>query len=336
MIMSNVLKIVTSLIISVIFSGAALSHDSLPTYIELNEIEDNIYHVKWKSPLVGPNSLKPIIVMPKDCVELKSVNILKNNLIQGKDLFQCDTNILGRSIVVTYPSINVLQTTLLRVVTLEGTELTTFLRAEESAWLIPKKTSTWGIFYEYIRLGVEHIWQGIDHLFFVLCLICIAQTPHRILIVITGFTLSHSVTLILSSLSIVSISIPSVEACIALSIAFLAHELVVADKSSWTWKYPLIVSLFFGLLHGFGFASGLINMGIPENNIVVSLLSFNLGVELGQVIFILIILLLMSMWQKVLIKKRLRHLINQKLVGSVVGVVASFWFIERFTLIVNI
>lgn len=335
MIMTNSFNMVVTFIMLVIFSGVASSHDSLPAYIELNEIENNTYHVKWKIPLMGPNSLKPIIVMPTNCVERKSLNTLKNNETQGKNLYRCGTPILGQSIAVTYPSINVLQTTLLRVVKLDGSEITTVLRAEKSEWLIPKEASVWTVFYEYIQLGIEHIWQGIDHLLFVLCLIFIAHTPRRILIVITGFTLSHSVTLILSSLSIVTISIPPVEASIALSIAFLAHELVVADKSSWTWKHPLIVSLFFGLLHGFGFASALISMGIPENKIFVSLFSFNLGIELGQIVFISIILSLRFIWNKVPIKKRLSHFINQKVVGSIVGVVASFWFIERFTLIFN-
>jgi len=332
---TNSLNVFSTFIISVIFSGVALGHDSLPAYIEFDEIEENIYHIKWKIPLMGPNSLKPIIVMPKGCAELKPVSILENNLTQGKKLYQCDTDILGRSVVVTYPSINLLQTTLLRVVKLDGSELTTVLRAEESEWFIPKEASVWAVFYEYTQLGIEHIWQGIDHLLFVLCLIFIARTPRRILIVITGFTLSHSITLILSSLSIVRVSILPVEACIALSIAFLAHEIVVADKSSWTWKHPLIVSLLFGLLHGFGFASALINIGIPENKVFISLLSFNIGIELGQVIFIFVILLLMSMWRKVPIKKRSSDFMNQKFVGSLVGIAASFWFIERFTDVVN-
>jgi hypothetical protein len=105
--MTNALNMLVTFTILVIFSGAASSHDSLPNYIELNEIENNSYHVKRNIPLIGTNSLKPSIFMLKDCVELKSLNTLKNNETKGKSLYRCNTAILGQSIVVTYPSINV-------------------------------------------------------------------------------------------------------------------------------------------------------------------------------------------------------------------------------------
>jgi hydrogenase/urease accessory protein HupE len=182
---------------------------------------------------------------------------------------------------------------------------------------------------------VRHILEGYDHLLFLVCLMLIAGTGRRILITITGFTIAHSITLALSALGVVRVPVPPVEAAIALSIVFLAVEIVRGDKNSLAYRYPIAVSSSFGLLHGFGFAAVLGETGLPQTEIPAALLFFNLGVELGQVIFIvgviaayqLIRLAARAVRDRDLSIDALRPL--QTPAAYVVGILASFWMIQR-------
>jgi hydrogenase/urease accessory protein HupE len=185
--------------------------------------------------------------------------------------------------------------------------------------------------FEYTRLGIEHIWLGLDHLLFVACLLFIARTPRRLLITITGFTAAHSLTLILSILSWVRLPVPPVEAAIALSILFLVCEIARPLANSWTWRHPVLVSSLFGLLHGFGFASVLRDIVLPQTQLPAALLTFNLGVEIGQLLFVAACLLLyagakrlLPHWQRL---PRLPHY----LACYPVGTLASFWLFDRLS-----
>ena len=151
------------------------------------------------------------------------------------------------------------------------------------------------------------------------------------LVTITGFTIAHSMTLALSALNFVRLPVAPVEACIALSIVFLAWELARNSRRSVIWTYPLSVSVSFGLLHGFGFASVLNATGMPGNHMLTGLLFFNLGVELGQIIFLLILAALLFLFKTILAVKG--HAYNEALLfrlsGYIAGITASYWFIER-------
>src|SRR5262249_35013809 len=138
----------------------------------------------------------------------------------------------------------------------------------------------------YLKLGVEHIWQGIDHLLFVTGVLVLARTRRRVVLAITGFTLAHSLTLCASVLGLVRLPVPPVEAAIALSILFLAREIARPDPYGIAHRFPIAVSSIFGLLHGFGFAAALREVGLPPRELALGLLSFNLGVEIGQLAFI--------------------------------------------------
>jgi hydrogenase/urease accessory protein HupE len=194
---------------------------------------------------------------------------------------------------------------------------------------------------DYLLLGVEHIIGGLDHLLFVLGMLVIARTGKRILLAVTGFTLAHSLTLSLSSLGLVSIPIVPVEAAIALSILFLAHEISRQQADSLTYRYPMLVSFSFGLLHGLGFASALGEIGLVRNEVFLSLLFFNLGVEAGQVLFILAVVAVVWLLQG-LVKARNRTSPVAEGAGAalaqrrmdlaaayVIGVPSAYWLIER-------
>ena len=208
------------------------------------------------------------------------------------------------------------------------------LTPTQPQWQVPEEPTAGTVARQYLALGVEHILGGLDHLLFVLGLLLIARTLKRILWTVTGFTIAHSITLSLSSLGFVSIPIVPVEAVIALSIVFLAYEISRDQHDSLTYQYPLIISFGFGLLHGLGFATALGEIGLIQNEVFVSLLFFNLGVEAGQIGFILLVAATTLILQKIL---RLRPAILEVftiqrvdlIAAYVIGIPASYWLIDR-------
>jgi hydrogenase/urease accessory protein HupE len=201
--------------------------------------------------------------------------------------------------------------------------------------MIPELESFATVARDYLMLGVRHILEGYDHLLFLACLLLIAGTGRRIFITITGFTLAHSITLVLSALGVLRVPIPPVEAAIAFSIVFLAVEIVRGNERSLTYRHPIVVSSSFGLLHGLGFAAVLAEAGLPQIEIPAALLSFNLGVELGQVLFVVGIVVLFQLLRLAaralgkgdLAVSTLRPL--EAPAAYAVGILACFWMIQR-------
>jgi len=181
----------------------------------------------------------------------------------------------------------------------------------------------------YVLLGIEHILEGYDHLLFVLCLLLLVNGTMLLIKTITAFTLAHSITLGLATLGFVNMPIAAVEASIALSIAFLAAEIIrsrLYGVISLSEKKPWLVAFGFGLLHGLGFASALSALGLPEKEVISALLFFNAGVEMGQLVFIFSVLIFLFIFKKVLVQKRK---VVVSTVSSLIGVLAMYWFIQR-------
>ncbi|MEA3274200.1 MAG: HupE/UreJ family protein [Pseudomonadota bacterium] len=181
----------------------------------------------------------------------------------------------------------------------------------------------------YTLLGIEHILLGFDHLLFVLCLLLIVQGGWQLVKTITAFTLAHSITLALATLGLVQVPSPPVEASIALSIAFLAAEILrhrAGRDTGLTWRYPWMIAFAFGLLHGLGFAGALAELGLPQKEIPIALLFFNVGVEVGQLLFVGVILLLgyALHW----IGQQRRDLLTRATAYGIGGM-ATFWFLQR-------
>ena len=179
---------------------------------------------------------------------------------------------------------------LVRIERLDGTTIVARLLAANPSFVVGESLSRLEVARTYTVFGIEHILGGIDHLLFIACLVLIAGTGRRILITITGFTLAHSITLTLAALELVRLPIPPIEAVIALSIVFLAREIALQRRDTLPWRYPIAVSASFGLLHGFGFASALSEIGLPQTEIPAALLAFNVGVEIGQILFVGVII----------------------------------------------
>jgi hypothetical protein len=180
----------------------------------------------------------------------------------------------------------------------------------------------------YLGLGIEHILLGIDHLLFVLGLLLIVRGAWMLIKTITAFTLAHSITLALATLGFVEVPSPPVDAAIALSIMFLAAEILRArqGRPGLAARAPWVVAFAFGLLHGLGFAGALSQLGLPPREIPLALLFFNVGVEIGQLMFVAAFLGLA--WALRQLRVRWPHP-AALLPGYAIGTLAAFWFIER-------
>jgi len=314
-----------------------LAHESRPVFININETDVNLFSVRWQVPPSVPVFNYPSVVLPEACVAVAPERIIPGSgAYERQRSFLCAGGLSGLEVGVSFPVLNPSITTLIRLQLLTGETHTGLLSPKESLWRVPERESVSGVAKEYFGLGFLHILGGYDHLLFLACLILIAATWRRILITVTGFTIAHSITLAMAALGIFRVPIPPVEAVIALSILFLATEIARGRKNSLTWKYPIAVSSSFGLLHGFGFAAVLSQIGLPQTEIPAALLFFNIGVEVGQVLFAAAIIALFLAGMLVFRKLKNRQIPKETILlkvepptAYVVGTLASFWMIER-------
>jgi hydrogenase/urease accessory protein HupE len=221
---------------------------------------------------------------------------------------------------------------LVRVSLANGDHHSKILRPKSPSWVIPERASKAAVAWSYINMGVTHIFEGIDHLLFVLALVVIVPNLWMLFKTITAFTLAHSVTLALATLGFVNVPSGPTEAVIALSIVFLAVEIIRSQqgKFSMAANYPWIVAMIFGLVHGLGFAGALSEFGLPQHEIPLALLMFNVGVELGQIAFVIAVLCVLAglrfMWAKI---PTLAPISRWQLVPYAIGCIAAYWTIER-------
>lgn len=321
----------------VIQAQTSLAHESRPLQIEVGHLADNVLGVTWRIPVtVAPDNYPHVSLIGCQLITEELFGFAARKRAMSplkKDQYHCGPNVdlATLSIQFAYPEYNPVLSTMVVYTDEEGTLHNRLFGPEVSTLTLAEVAGNGRQAGEYIELGVDHIWMGYDHLLLVLCLIIIAGTFKRLLWVITGFTLAHSITLIMAALDIVQFAVPPVEAVIALSIILLARELVVAEQKTLTWQYPVAVSGILGLLHGFGFAAVLGDIGLPYDDKITALLMFNVGVEIGQLIFVgffVVLLFAMNKILKIAGNNKLDLLVLQKPLGYGVGIIASFWFIE--------
>jgi len=309
--------------------GSVAAHEMQPAYLELRETADGSVAVTWKLPLFKGKPLPIEPAFPDDWKNLTqpSPTPLGNAILFQWKAMPGASSIDGARISLDGPRSR-LTDVLLRAHLLDGRSCTLVLRPETPAAQILFGTEPKTLLWDYIVIGTEHILLGFDHLLFVLCLVLIVRDRWTLFKTITAFTLAHSVTLGIATLGWMEVPGPPVEAVIALSILFLARELMVRteDAPGLTERYPWLVALTFGLLHGFGFAGALADVGLPENQIPLALLNFNIGVELGQLAFVAVVIAVTRLASKV--SPNLPHLALKPII-CLVGIIASFWCIER-------
>ncbi len=314
-------------------SAPVQAHESRPLYVEVTETAPLVFSVRWKIPPSVDVRNAPEVSLPENCTSQSDTPSGRGSLRRRS--YRCDSDPADGTLRIEYPAFNPSVSALVRIARMSGEKHSLLAPPDETEIVIPQQESFGAVAADYFRLGVEHILEGYDHLLFLVCLLLIAGTGRRILITITGFTLAHSLTLALSALGLVRVPVPPVEAAIALSIVFLAVEIIRGDPHSLTYRYPIAVSSSFGLLHGFGFAAVLGETGLPQTEIPTALLFFNLGVEAGQLVFVAAVVAFYqafrwigrSLFDRDLSIDALRSL--QTPVAYAVGALAAFWMVER-------
>ena len=312
-----------------IISQSLYAHELRPGYLEIKSINKDTYSVFFKVPGRGIDKRLALYVELPSGSEIVTPIVTKYSQLAFIDRLTFRiANIEGSEIKVKGLSES-LTDVIVRVNLGENNIQTHRLTPSSPSFIVKGNPDKLKVIKTYTILGIEHILKGIDHLLFLVCLLIIAKTRNRILITITGFTIAHTITLALSALNIVRVPVAPVEAVIALSIVFVAREIINKNEDSLTHKYPITVSSSFGLLHGFGFASVLKDIGLPQNEIVSSLLFFNLGVEIGQILFVFMIIAFIYLIKYILNKPTAALLRLELHTAYIVGCLASFWLIER-------
>lgn len=310
------------------------AHDARPLSILVVERTPHVYHADLSIPPSVDSVNEPSVIWPDGCRSTSQSAAFGPEIRRVKSIMVCSSPIEGRSIGVRYPLFNPSLSTLVRLTALDGVLRTTVLPPDQLEWQIPARPSRLQVARDYLVLGIEHIWAGIDHLLFVAGLLILARTPRRIFLVVTGFTIAHSITLSVSALGLIHVPVAPTEAAIALSILFLAGEIARPGEGRLATRYPLLVSSSFGLLHGLGFAAALGEIGLPRGEIATSLLFFNLGVEAGQISFIAPILGIAFMsrrlgWDALHPRIRSAAPVMRSIVTYGIGILASFWLLQR-------
>ncbi len=317
----------------VISVATVQAHTSLPAYLELTEVAPGTFTVVWRVPAVEgpPPAIFPVLPAHCSTPEVPSAVQALGSVITSGVVACGTTGLADETIAVDGLRVQIMDV-LVRVAFLDGTSVTHVLKPAAPSFVVSTGSGSsvdgWG----YFRLGIDHILSGIDHLLFVLGLLLLVSGFRRLLKAVTAFTAAHSMTLGLAVAGLVHVPPAPVEALIALSIVFLAVELVQHERgrARLTHRKPWLVAFAFGLLHGFGFAGALSQIGIPSDDIPVALLSFNLGVEAGQLAFIGAAL-------AVFFGLRVFELRLQPWMrlapGYTIGSLASLWFLQRCALI---
>jgi hydrogenase/urease accessory protein HupE len=311
----------------------ARADEMRPAYLEIRETSEDIYDVILKVPARGPDKRLALYArFPEDCKILTPAKqTFTGTAFVERSTISREGGLAGAEI-----SIDGLASTttdaLVRIQNLEGNSQTSRLSPTSPSMVVTAAPTSFDVAKTYTILGIQHILEGFDHLLFVLCLMIVAGINRKLLITITGFTIAHSVTLALSTLGIFNIPRPPVEAVIALSIVFLATEIARGNRAGLTYRYPVAVSMSFGLLHGFGFAAVLGEIGLPQNEIPTSLLFFNVGVEIGQLLFIAALLILAgvaTLLSRAIAGRSPSPALWQPAAAYLIGTVATYWTIDR-------
>jgi len=321
--------IVVSLAILFVFAPVANAHDSRPLYVEITETPNGQIHLSIKLPPSLGAMQTPKVLLGKPCYMLADTQKIS---LQGQNVYACPQGLDDVKMSITYPSFNPSLSTFVKVKFNTGEIRTALMGPAKTEWFIPKGETFTVVAINYFKTGFKHILGGYDHLLFLVGLLFIARTPRRVLLTITGFTVAHSITLVLVALDAIHISTLALEMLIALSIVFLANEIARNNQNTLTWRYPVIVSSGFGLVHGGGFASALTDIGLPQTEKITGLLFFNLGIEASQIFTILILLCPLLVFSLLQQRVKFRKYRIHSILGYSLGIVATYWLFTRINI----
>ena len=320
-------RLLLSLVAATCWAAAADAHEVRPAYLELRETAPDTFNVLWKVPARGEYRLSLHVLLPRECSGAPQHGTFTGGAFVEQWQAICEGGLVGRTIAIE--GLSATRTDVLaRVERVDGTTQTVRLTPEQTSFEVTAAPTALEVAQTYFLLGVEHILLGIDHLLFVLGLLFLVGNWKQLVGTVTAFTIAHSITLAAATLGWVHVPPPPVEATIALSIVFLATEIMHAraGRPGLTYRRPWIVAFLFGLLHGLGFAGALSEVGLPAHAIPTALLFFNAGVEIGQLSFIAAVLGLLACARQVPLP---RGNWSWKVPVYAIGATASFWTIDR-------
>jgi hydrogenase/urease accessory protein HupE len=310
----------------------AHGHALEPGYLELRQIDESLYAVVWKKPATEGAPMAIAVRLPEQC-DLRTEGQLTwdGTAFYSRWTTTCTGGLEGGEVQIE----GLEQTStdvLVRFDFANGVTGTQRLTPTATSFEVPTQPDRLEVVRTYLAFGVEHILGGIDHLLFVLALLMLVKGVRRIIATVTAFTLAHSITLAGATLGWVHMPGPPVEATIALSIAFVAAEILHSQqgKVGLTERYPWIVAFTFGLLHGFGFAGALAQVGLPQTEIPIALLFFNIGVEVGQLLFIAAVFAIFWLLRRGTRSIKVPQVTWASAVPAyVIGSLAIFWVVQR-------
>lgn len=331
--MRRALFFLVMLAVSMVAAMPSMSHEGRPIYVEINETESGVFSMRWKIPPVLRESEIPTIdLLGEGCTGSMDGSVGSSGAsFVGRRLYRCADGDRPSTIRLTYAGANPVLSTLVLFQELSGDSHSFLAPPSDRSIELPAQPDFKTVVQTYGLGGFTHILDGYDHLLFVFCLMLLVGNVGRILWAVTGFTVGHSITLGLTALSGFSLSPSFVEPLIAFSIVLLAAEKRVDRQEALAVRYPVLIASCFGLLHGFGFGGALAEIGLPYNFKLQALAFFNFGVEAGQILFIIVVLMLAKTGQVVMKAATATpsYDIPLKLAVNFAGLIAGYWTIER-------
>jgi len=308
------------------------AHESRPAYLEVKETAPGQYSLLWRTPLFSGMRLPVVLRLPSDVRNLKepTAQELADSILIRYSIDAGPNGLAGQRI--EFPGLQgTITDVLVRVEMLDGRSWTTIVHPSQPWVEITAAQTRLEVMGTFVVQGIRHILFGADHMLFVLGLLLIVKDRWMLLKTITAFTVAHSITLAIATLGYAEAPVLPLNAAIALSILFLGPEIVRSwrGETSFTIRHPWVVAFAFGLLHGFGFASALTSAGLPKAELPVALLSFNVGVEIGQLSFVAVILLLERSFR--ILEVRWPRW-AAALPGYTVGSLGAFWTVQRIAI----
>jgi hydrogenase/urease accessory protein HupE len=320
-------------VVATIFAlaAAAAAHEIRPAYLQIDQTGPGRYSVVWRTPLMSGMRLPVVLQFPEGIrnVTEPAERELPDSLVERRVIEMANGSLAGKRVEFVGLQ-GTITDVLVRVHFLDGSVSTTLVRPSHPWVEVATRLGCLEVAKTFMVQGVEHILFGYDHLLFVLALILIARDWRALFLTVTAFTVAHSITLTLATLGFVHIPGPPVEAAIAFSILLLACEIIRIHQGrpSLTAQRPWLVAFAFGLLHGLGFAGALANLALPAGDIPLALLFFNVGVEIGQLLFIAAVIATVGIARRSqypALSGRTAFLVATYAIGAI----ASFWFVER-------
>jgi hypothetical protein len=314
------------LTLAVLGAAGAEAHEVRPAYLQIDQTGPDRYTVIWRTPLLSGAPLPVVLTLPPGArtVSGPGTQEMPGSTIERR-IVELPGGFAGRRI--DFVGLQATITDVLARITLDGRTTTTMIRPAQPWIEVQAEQDTLAVALAYLRNGIEHILFGFDHLLFVASLMLIVRDWRVLAGTITAFTVAHSITLALATFGLVTLPSGPVEAMIALSIVLVSVEAVRLRRgeTSVATDWPWLVAFAFGLLHGFGFAGALVDLGLPQGDIPLALLFFNLGVEIGQLVFIAAILAVAAAARRIFAFPRQAPIAA----AYAIGTVASFWGFER-------